>query len=277
MPRSILALGISFVLSFALVAPTVVGQDASSTVTNVAPTITSITINSGTTITPTAASNISVTFAVVASDENGNADISSIAWTVTNPDAAAFASATITDFSTCTSSGMTRSCTPTFTVGYFHKPGTYTFAATVTDAAGATGTLSVTQTVASIRGLALDVTSVSFGSLAPSAVSAIKTVQVLNRGNSAIDIEVSGTALSKSTTPTASVAVGSLTRSLASNMTGAVALTGTPAAVSTFSLAYGMGVKKPTYWQLTMPSGSTQFIPPGSYTGTITIGAIADA
>lgn len=265
-------------LALALLTPsTVLAQTSGADVPNVAPTITSITVNGGSTITPTGASNITVNLAIVANDQNGFGDIASIAWSITDPDTTTFvATTTITNFGSCTPLGEAMSCTPTFTVGYFAKPGTYTFSATVTDAAGATGTLSVTKAVASIRSFALDVTSVSFGNLAPSAASTAQRVQVLNRGNSAIDVEVSGTALTKSS-PSATIAVGQITRSLNADMSSSTALSGTPTAITDFSLNYGMGVKKATYWKLTMPSGANQFLPPGSYTGTITITAIADA
>jgi hypothetical protein len=58
-------------------------------------------------------------------------------------------------------------------------------------------------------------------------------------------------------------------------MSGSSALTGSAATLSSFDLAAGASSSANLYWQLTVPDGSSQWIPSGTYTGTLTVGAVS--
>ncbi|MEA3166086.1 MAG: hypothetical protein QOJ26_955, partial [Thermoplasmata archaeon] len=89
-----------------------------------------------------------------------------------------------------------------------------------------------------------------------------------NYGNMQMDAQVSGTAL---TLGSDSIPVSAMAYSLASDLTGSAALSGSAATLSSFDLGSGSSSSKSIYFQLTPPTG----LPAGTYTGTLTVAAIS--
>jgi hypothetical protein len=122
--------------------------------------------------------------------------------------------------------------------------------------------------------MSLGASSIDLGSIDPGAASAIKGLGVQNYGNVQIDVQVSGTALTLAS-PAATLPVGSVKYSKALDMSGAAALSATPTALTAFDLAKGPVSLGTLYWQLSVPDGAAQYVPPGSYTGDLTVSAVA--
>jgi hypothetical protein len=112
-------------------------------------------------------------------------------------------------------------------------------------------------------------------SVNPGAATAVgQGIAVTNKGNAQMDTQVSGTALTLGS-PSASIAVGNVAYSLSSDMTSPTALTGSAVAISAFDLASGASSAKTLYLQLTAPSAASQYLPAGTYSGTLTVTAVS--
>lgn len=249
-------------------------------VANSPPVVTSVTLPS--TVTPTAGATTSVSTTVVVTDLNGHNDVTSVAVEILKPDSStthvASASATRTSAS-ATSATYTR----TFTMAYHDAPATgsstYKVKVTVTDAAGATGTNVADLAVfnyAELAALSLGSETMEFGTdVAPGATSSAVASSVANRGNVRVDVQVSGTALAHDTVADASIPVSSVAYSTSSDMSGSAALSGSATTLTDFDLATGSSSAKDLHWTISVPSGDSQYVPSGDYTGTLTLGAVA--
>ena len=264
------ATGLAFV-------PATQAVDLTAGLLNVAPAVVSVTLP---TVTPTAGTTTDVATTIVVSDANGYNDVSSVEVTVLKPDGStvhvAAASATF-------SSGLALEATYTYTFQMnFHDPAatgttTYMIRIVATDAAGATGdnTLSLaTFNYAQLAALNVGSSAISLGTtLQPGDTTSIVGESIQNYGNVQIDVQMSGTALSHAT-EAASIPVGAVTYSLAGDMTGAAALSGTPATLASFDLAAGASSARSIYVRADIPSGSSTWLPSGTYTGTLTVTAV---
>ena len=277
---TILATALLVALAFA--APSAAATDLTGGVPNLAPTITSVDLSSSS-LAPTAGTTTALTVTVVAADLNGFADIGSgVANAVTigilKPDGSTVHVAqSAATFSS--GSGVSATYTKTLTLNYYDAAATggstYKVKVVVTDSqAAAVDNLLALATFNYAQLAALNApASVDTGSnISPGSASSIATMAVGNYGNIQIDAQVSGTAPANGAN---TVPVGSIAYSLASDMASSTALTTTASSISSFDLAGGSGSSKNLYWQMTMPSGASQYVPAGTYTSVLTITAIA--
>jgi len=262
-------------------APQAAATDLTGGITNVAPTITSVTLSSSS-LTPTAGTTTSLTVTVVAADLNGFADIGSgvtnaVTVGILKPDGSTVQVAqSAATFSS--GSGVSATYTKTLTMNYYDAAAlttsTYKVKVVVTDSQGSSvSNIASLATFNYAQLAALNApASVDSGSAAPGGTSAIAPMAIGNYGNVQIDVQVSGT------TPTNgayTIPVGDVAYSLNSDMSSSSALSGSTATLNSFDLASGAGASKTMYWQMTMPSGSDQYVPAGTYTSTLTVTAVA--
>ncbi|HEV8358979.1 MAG TPA: hypothetical protein VGR28_00845 [Candidatus Thermoplasmatota archaeon] len=260
--------------------PTASGTDSLVNVGNVAPLVVSVTLP-GSSVSPTAGSTTAVATTIVVSDANGYNDISSVAVLVLKPDGStthvASAAATFD-----TGSALTATYTYSFNMNFYDDPAlttsTYKVKVTVTDSQGASGTNLASLAVfnyAELAALTLGAASLDMGSsLDPGDTSSAVSLGVTNAGNVQIDAQVSGTDLAHDT-ESASIDVGNMAYSTASDMSGSAALGSGATTLSSFNLAKGASSSKDLYWQLTVPDGADQWVPSGDYTGTLTVAAVS--
>lgn len=266
-------------LALALVLIAFLGVPAQSVtlsggITNVAPTISSITLAAS--VNPTAGSTTSIPVTIVASDANGCSDVTSVAVTVYQNDGTTVqVPQGAASLSTCVALLATYSYS--FNMNFYDAPATYKVKVVATDAAGAsannTGALN-TFVYNSLTALNLGSSSVSFGSIAPGGTGSAQTETVQNYGNVQIDIQVSGTNLTLAS-PAATIGVSSIKYSMNANMSSSSATSTSAVTLTTFDLVKGASSTKNLYTQLVVPSGSSQYVPGGTYTGTLTVTAVA--
>lgn len=264
-------------LAFALVAAFVVpvgsaSVDTSAIVGNLTPEIVSVDLP--VTVQPTAGGTKGVTATITASDGNSFQDLATITVTVYAPDGTTVHRAASSATSNADGNGITESYTKTFSMDFYDDPGVYTVTATATDSQGATSSpLSGTFTYESLAALALSAVSVDFGTLDPGTRSAASTVGITNKGNVVIDIDTSGTDLSDGNGH--AIGVERVKYDLV-NATFASEkdLTSSPYTNAGFDLAKGPSSSKDSHWALDTPSGEEQYIPAGTYQGTVTISAL---
>lgn len=261
------------------VTPAVIAADSTTDVANLAPVILDVSLPLET-YSPTAGSTTSITTTVSVSDENGCADLEWVNVTVLAPDDTTHVAWSQATKDSCTLTSGT--WTHTFEMRYHDDPalGTdhYKIKVRATDSQGASDeTLLGNLTRFNYEELAalnLGSSTLDFGAdLAPGASSATQSLSVENFGNVQIDAQLNGTNLTHATEP-ATIHVDELAYSHNSDMSDGDSLTLDPVTNTTFDLAAGSGAAKTLYWQLTVPSGSDQWIPSGTYTGEVTITAV---
>lgn len=255
-------------------------QGGELNITNLAPTVVSVTLPSS--LTPTAGTTTSASTTVVVSDLNGYNDISSVTVEVLKSDGSTthIASAAATFVSSVNLTDATYSYA--FSMQFYDDAAlttsTYKVKVVVTDAGGLTGNNLASLAVFNYNQLValnLAAGTLDFGTnLEPASTSATQSASVQNYGNVQIDVQLNGTTLTHESVA-ASVAVGYLNYSLNSDMSSKSSLTSSPATVSSFDLVKGASSSRLTYYALTVPSGSDQWVPSGNYTGTLTVGAVA--
>lgn len=277
--RWILLLTASFVLA-ASATHTTMAADTTVTVANSAPTVTSVSLP-GSAISPTSGSTTTVASTIVVEDLNGCSDLFGVTLQVLKPDGSTshFAASAAT-YSSC-SAGVAATYTHSFTMAFHDDPAlstsTYKVKVVATDSQGATGDNAASLAVFNFNELAalnLNLSTFDLGSsLSPGSTSSTLQLGVQNHGNVQIDLQLSGTALSHAT-EAATIPVSNLSYSTSSTMSGSSPLSTSAASLSTFDLAKGASSSQSLYWQLTVPSGSTQWVPSGTYTGTVTLSAM---
>jgi hypothetical protein len=253
--------------------------DGSVNVANVAPVVVSVTLP-GASIDPTAGTTTSVSTTIVVTDANGYNDVSSVTLEVLKPDGTTHVAASAAAFD----SGSLTSATykKTFAMNFYDAPAagasTYKVKVVATDSQGAAADNVADLAAfhyAELVALSLGSASVDFGaSLDPGDASAIQPLTVQNYGNVQIDVDVSGTALDHAT-ESASLPVSSVAYDTASDMSGSAALSGSASTLSAFDLAKGASSTKDLYLQLTVPTGDDQWVPSGTYSGTLTVAAVS--
>jgi hypothetical protein len=257
----------------AALAPTAASVGAGAAVNNKAPAVDSVAVPA--TVTPTAGSTTAVTATAAVSDNNGANDILSVTIQVLKADNSVYLAAGPATLASAT--GKSSTWTRSFSMGFSDDPGTYKVVVLATDKQAATADNAAapqTFTYATLVALNLGASSIDLGAIDPGAASAIKSLGVQNHGNVQIDVQVNGTALTLAS-PAASLPVGSIKYSKAADMSGAASLSATPTALSAFDLAKGPLSLGTVYWQLAVPDGAAQYVPPGSYTGDLTVSAVA--
>lgn len=275
MNTKLLPIALAIMLMAAAV-PMASATDSSTTVTNETPVVSGVSVAS--TVTPTAGTTTSVAVTITVSDGNGYQDISSVSYAVYKPDGTTVHVASAAATSNADGSGTTQTYAGSFTMQFYDDPATgaskYQVRATATDAAAATSTaVNGEFNYAELAALSLSASSIGFGSLAPGATSTASTLTVTNHGNVGIDIATSGTALSNGAGQ--SIPVSSVKYDLVNATMGSkVDLTSSAFTNTGFDLAKGSASSKGTYWQVVVPSGSGQYIPASTYSGTVTVSAI---
>ena len=276
----------------ALIVPGVLADVATTTVqvANVAPTVSGVVLNGGNPIALTENTTTSVLCTGTITDNNGGADITSATATVYRT---SLGYNCLADDNNCYQNisctlsapdGNNRYATCTAEI-WFHAEPTDTGSPWATDdwtcyilasdAQNATG--SATSTAVELNTLrALDLTpSINYGTYAPGTGDASTTHETTatTTGNSAIDVEVSGTNMTSGAN-SIPVSQQHYATSTVAYSSGYV-LSGTPTPLE-------VDLPKPTthpsnstdiiYWGIQIPAGT----PVGTYTGQNTVGAIAD-
>lgn len=272
--RSVLVLTALLVAGgLAGLAPHAASVGTGAAVNNKPPTLDAVAVPA--TVTPTAGATTAVTVTATVSDNNGANDLLSVTIQVLKADNSVYLAAGPATLATA--SGKTSTWTRGFSMAFSDDPGTYKVVVVATDKqAAAVDNVAAPQTFtyATLVALNLGASSIDLGALDPGAASAVKSLGVQNYGNVPIDVQVSGTALTLAS-PAATLPVGSLKYGKAADMSGAATLSGTPTTLTTFDLAKGSLSLGTLYWQLNVPDGAAQYVPPGSYTGDLTVAAVA--
>ncbi len=271
------AVAAGLALALLAVAPAATAIDLTASIVNVPPVIVSITLSGLTAgaLSPTAGATSSLTATVVASDNNGAADITGITVGIVKPDGSTV-HLSETSATQSSNSGLLATYTKTLAMDYFDAPAvsgsTYKVSATVLDAAGLDGIAALTLATFSYNELvALNAPATLTLSANPGGSSAATALTVSNYGNMQIDTQLSGTDL---TLNAVSLDVTDIDYSLASNMAAATDLTESSATLATFNLGAANGASKALYFQLT-PTTPASGLPAGDYVGTLTVTAVS--
>jgi len=273
------------VLAFimAAISPTAIAfaQTGKAQINNKAPTIESVTLTpdndsglSGVQVNPTPGSTSTVSVSIQVKDNNGYNDISTVAVVVYKPDGTTVhvssGNATLS-----TGNGTHSTWTYSFNMNFYDAPATgtstYKVITTATDTLGATGNNSATPAVFNYNeliALSLNTNTIDFGVLDPGQTSSTQTVGGTNLGNVTLDINLSGTSLSYLTN---SIAISRVDGALDSSFTAPTVLSASSQTVSTYDLAPGAASSKSVYFRLRVPSGDEQYLPAGTYQGTVSI------
>lgn len=259
-------------------APLTSAIELTASITNLAPSISSMSLSGLTSgaLSPTSGTTSSITASVLVLDANGCNDVSGVTIGIIKPDGSTVHLAQAAGaFSSCNGAGTLGTWTKSLAMNYYDAAAlttsTYKIVATATDTASATGSNLADLTLATFNYnqlVAMNAPSTFALSAAPGAAGSASSLSVNNYGNVQIDTQVSGTALTYSSS---TIPVGSVAYSLSSDMSSSTALTGTAATISTFNLAASNGAAKTVYLQLTAPNA----LPVGSYTGTLTVTAVS--
>lgn len=237
------------------------------------PTVVSMTVPAN--VSPTSGTTTSVTVTPVFDDRNGHNDFNGVTLTVYKADNitvhVASAAATKTG-----GSGRQATYSYAFAMNHYDDPGTYYVRATATDRASASVLGYTSFAFGSLAAVSLGGSTITLGSgaVSPGAStnSTPATVTVTNSGNTAIDLQHTVSALTNSTNST-TIAIGNMFYSKSSDMSGSVAMAGSATTDTAFNLAKGSGSTKNVYISIVVPNGTRA----GTYTGTITLAAVADS
>lgn len=253
------------------------GQAVTTSLPNFTPTITSVSLSSSA-LDPTPGATTPLTVTINVADDNGYLDVTSVTVSLLEPGTTVFSAAAA---ATRTSgSGLTATYTKSYSMQFYDPADTYTVKVVIHDLLNLAQVTDQTQSFTYSSMLALSApASLGLGTnLNPGDVGSATSLSITNTANTAIDVSVSGTALSHAT-ESATIAASSIKYSLAAGMTSPVTLSGTPTPLTTFSLAKGASSSKSLYFQLTVPSVAASpagYLPAGTYTGTMTLTAVAD-
>ncbi len=248
---------------------------------NKVPSIESVTISpdadatlDGVQVNPTPQGTTTVTVTIEAKDLNGYNDISSVSVVVYQPDGTTV-HVPAGDASLASGHGVRGTWTYSFGMNYYDTPATdgasYKVVVTATDVQGATADNSAspaTFNYTELLSITVDTATIDFGAIDPGETSDVSAVTVTNQGNVTLDVVVSGTAL---TYQSNSIDVSQIDYSLDADFSSATALSTAGQTIDTFDLSAGAGSTKPLYFRLRVPSAENQYLPAGSYEGTISI------
>ena len=247
-----------------------------ATVGNLVPTIQDVAVPAS--VDPTAGTTTSVPVTITVADSNGYQDIVAVDVTVYKPDGSTVHVPTGSAASNGDGSGVAETFAFAFDMAHYDAPATgndtYKVRAAAEDATGALSasfeaTFSYTELVA----MSLDAGELAFGALEPGQRSSVSTLTVTNEGNTFIDLDTQGTDLSDGEGH--AIGVERIKYDLAnSNMSSEQSLTPTTFTNTGFDLAYGPAASQSTWWQLDTPSGEEQYLPSGSYSGSVTLSAV---
>lgn len=285
------------VAGFISAAPMAGAQTADGSVTNATPVVSSVTLysaaptpgsscaggTSATGFSPSSGTTRTIHICAVITDDNGWSDVcqtgSSRTYTVKATDGTTTLGSKTGSMTCAAGSGTSVAVTAEFTMEYWRLPATgatyYYVRVDVTDVASASaGQGSASFNYAALTSLHVTDASFSFGSIAP-AGNGTDSATIYNYGNQAFTIQLGGpsggfTGASKSQT----IAVGSMTHGNASGsettaLTGSAATTGVTAAVETSDTP----TNRVVYLKLTVPAGTSQWVPADTYSGTLTFTA----
>lgn len=250
-------------------------------ITNVVPVITSVSVT-GASHDPTAGSTTSIPVSTVITDTNGCNDLTTGSASVTvaiytSADALLVAPAALT-YASC-SLGVAATFSGNALMPFHAPAADYKVRIAATDqATGAVTADLLGAPTFTYTSLVAMTTAASFdfsASVAPgAATAAAQGIAITNKGNAQMDAQVSGTALTLSS-PAASIAVGNVAYSLNSDMSSGTALSGSATAITAFDLAPGASSARTLYLQLTAPTAASQYLPAGTYSGTLTVTAVS--
>lgn len=278
------------IVSVALVVagvPAAWGETTSTDVTNTPPTILAVELPSGTTdlsLTPTAGGTTTTTVTIEVEDLNGCDNLKDVRPQVNATDGSTHVGPAnlLMNWDSCSAGVATY--TWDFDMQYYDDPAlstdhykVYVVAedddgATTNNVVDLTGLLKFNYQ--ELTALNLNRTTLDFGSnVNPGTTAGSVQLGVDNHGNVQIDTDLSGTQLDHST-ESASIPVSNVNYNLTDDDSSASSLSGTSTTVSSFDLAKGSGSSKTLYWWLDVPDGSTQWIPSGTYEGTVTVSAV---
>ncbi len=271
----------------------VVPEIKTAAAANQPPVVSAVTLNGGSPITVTENTSTTINLTGTITDPDGFADISSATGTIYRSGAGSGCTSddnSCYKISSCSLSGCSgNSCTATCSANlWYHADPTdagpfsgqsWQGNITGTDAAGATHVSSTASGVQLNTLLAVIVTSaINYGSVGPgeNTGAVTQTAIVINTGNSAIDIDLSGTNMVLGGN---AITVGNQKYATSTFSYSSCAVC---TALTTIDTAYELDLAKPTatstaitddvFWGLAVPGGSAS----GVYNGTSTFTAIAD-
>lgn len=266
---------LALLMIVSVAAPVATATDSATTVENQTPAIDTVSVSAS--YAPTAGGTTAVAVTITASDGNGYQDLSSVSVTVTKPDGTQHRAAAAAT-SNADGSGTTQTYAYSFDMQFYDDPAAgaakYNVTATATDAAAATSSATTSGfNYDSLAALSLSGAGINFGTLAPGVRSSTSTLTVTNDGNVRMDLATSGSSLSDGSGR--SIAASNIKYDLlASDMLNEQSLSTSAFTNSGFDLVHGASSSKATHWQIAVPSGAGQYIPGGTYTGSIELSAI---
>ncbi|HEX2065227.1 MAG TPA: hypothetical protein VHI93_00290 [Candidatus Thermoplasmatota archaeon] len=270
----------SLLLAAVVAAPVAAQVAVTGSVGNIAPLVASVSF--GSSFDPTANGNTAVPVTAVITDTNGCSDVNGGASTVTAsivkasdgsvavpPVAMAFVGCAL---------GVQATFTKDLDMPYHAAATAYKVAITATDRATASISILSVGTFAYTSLVAIGTSTPSGFSFGPgvtpgSSSPANQGIAIHNGGNSVVDATVLGTDLTLAS-PAATIPVGSIKYSLNPDMSASAALAASSATLTGFDLAAGADSSRTLYLQLVAPSAAGQYVPAGSYTGTLTVGVV---
>ncbi len=225
-------------------------------------------------VSPEAGTTKEVAVTITAADDNGWQDLSAVRVTIEDPSGATHVTES-TAVSNGDGSGVSETYDHAFDMDHYDTPGTYTVVVVAEDAQGAlSSTAEETFVYEELAALSIAQASLSFGTVDPGVRSDASQLTVQNEGNVDIDLETSGTPLAHTSEPV-EIAVDRVKYDLDSDaFNNEQSLSATPFVNEGFALAPGASSTAATHWALDVPSGDDQYIPAGSYEGTVTVSAV---
>ncbi len=252
--------------------PATAQLSSTASIGNAVPLITEIDLPAS--VSPVAGDTQEVSVTIDVADNNGWQDLVELRVTVEAPDTTTHvvqASAVSNE----DGSGVSKSYSYAFDMEYYDEPGTYKVIAVAEDAdAAVSATTEQTFDYEELAALSLQESSLAFGSIDPGVRSSTSNLTVVNTGNVDIDLETSGTALVNADDASIEISVDRVKYDVDSDaFESEQSLTGSPV-TNAFALAPGASSTGGTWWALEVPSGEDQYIPAGSYEGSVTVSAV---
>jgi hypothetical protein len=228
----------------------------------------------GTQVNPSAGSTKTVMVTAQVDDGNGFNDIQAVSVVVLKPDGSATHIAS-GNAHRASGNGTHSIWTYAFNMSFYDNAAvgtsTYKVVVTATDIQGASASNSgspATFNYTELVALSLGATTLDFGELDPGQPSSTISLVGTNLGNVTLDLLLSGTSF---TYGSYSIDVGRVKYDLTGNFITGTALTAGNQTFASYDLTYGSSSSKAVYFRLDAPSGAEQYLPQGSYQGSIGI------
>lgn len=171
-----------------------------------------------------------------------------------------------------TGSGTTTAVLGSFQMEHWRAASsTYEVRVTVSDVVGgASPMIAETLDWTSLSSITASTATLDFGSLAPGATSTDSTVSITNTGNTNFNVFLSSTTFTRTGASIPASSVGWANAPSPAIKTDASATPANTGVVKTADTSDTPGAGTDYFLALRVPSGTAQYVPGGTYTGTIT-------